>query len=118
VSHQRGDVVLVPLDFSNLAGTKVRPAVVVSSDQYNQGPDRLLCSITSNLQALPHPGDHAIADWQGAGLRAPSLMQMKVFVIEQSLIGRTIGHLQPTDLDALNHGLAEALGLQLAAAER
>jgi mRNA-degrading endonuclease toxin of MazEF toxin-antitoxin module len=39
----------------------MRPAVVVSSDAYNRtGPDVLIASITSNLTALPHPGDHRI----------------------------------------------------------
>ena len=56
-SCQRGDVVLVPFDFTDRSGVKWRPAVVVSTDDYNRTtPDVLIVSITSNLRALPHPG--------------------------------------------------------------
>jgi mRNA interferase MazF len=108
----RGDVVLVQVDFSDRSGTKVRPAIVVSSDTYNQGPDVLLTSVTSNLGAIRHPGDHVVLDWQGAGLRRPSLLQMKVFIVEQTLVRSTLGRLQPDDMAALDRGLLTALGLQ------
>jgi mRNA interferase MazF len=114
MSQLRGDVVLVRVDFSDRSGRKVRPAVVVSSDAYNRGPDLLLASITSNLSAIPHPGDHVITDWQGAGLRRPSLLQTKVFIVEQSLVQSTLGRLRPNDLAALDRGLITALGLSSA----
>lgn len=73
-SLRRGDVVLVPFDFTNRSGSKWRPAVVVSNDSYNRStPDILLASITGNLNALPHPGDHVIAEWQVPGLLPTAL---------------------------------------------
>src|SRR5687767_6972032 len=78
-TFRRGDVVLVPFDFTDGSGTKWRPAVVVSDDRYNgAGPDVLIASITGNLAALPHVGDHQIGDWRAAGLLRPSLAQTKV----------------------------------------
>src|SRR5579859_7932175 len=66
--NRRGDVVLVPLDFTDRAGTKWRPAVIVSVDEYQRlSPDVVIASVTSNLRAIPHPGDHQIADWRSAG---------------------------------------------------
>lgn len=114
MSHSRGDVVLVSIDFTNRSGAKVRPAVIVSSERYNRGPDRIIIGITSNLGALRHPGDHRIRHWQAAGLKAPALAQMKVTNIEASLIRRTVRSLHPADLAAIDRGLALALGLQLA----
>ena len=50
-TYRRGDIVLVPFEFSNLLGSKWRPAVVVSSTHYNQTtPDILIASITGNTQ--------------------------------------------------------------------
>jgi len=70
-THGKGEVVLVPVDFTDRSGSKFRPAVIVSDERYNRGPARLIVSVTGNLDALPHPGDHVVADWREAGLRLP-----------------------------------------------
>jgi mRNA-degrading endonuclease toxin of MazEF toxin-antitoxin module len=108
---RKGDIVLVPFQFTNQGGMKWRPAVVVSSDSYNQGPDVMVASITSNLNALPHQGDHVVSDWQGAGLLAPSLAQTKIVTIEAALISRKLGSLGAADLAAYDRGLKAALDL-------
>jgi hypothetical protein len=71
----------------------------------------MIASITSNLGALPHPGDHAIQDWRSAGLRLPSPAQTKITTIEASLIGRKLGTLNADDMTAFDGGLRQALGL-------
>ncbi len=61
-THGKGEVVLVPVDFTDRSGSKFRPAVIVSDERYNRGPDRLIVSVTGNLGAVPHPGDHVVAE--------------------------------------------------------
>lgn len=110
--YRRGDVVLVPMDFTDRSGSKVRPAVVVSGEEYNRaGPDLLIASITGNLKALAHPGDHRIEDWKAAGLLKPSLAQTKLATVEASVIRRKLGELDEGDLAPLSNGLKEALEL-------
>jgi len=112
IALRRGDVVLVPFDFTDRSGTKWRPAVIVSSDRYNQQtPDLLIASITGNSRAVPHPGDYLLQDWQSAGLLKPSLVQTKLATIEASLVGRTLGRLSAVDLAAFEQGLRKTLGL-------
>ena len=109
---RRGDVVLVPVGFTDQSGAKRRPAVIVSSDDYNaQSPNVMIASITSNLLAVRHPGDHQIHDWEGAGLLRPSLAQAKIATVEPAVIDRRLGRLSPDDLAALDGGLREVLGL-------
>jgi len=110
--YRRGDVVLVPFDFTDRSGTKWRPAIVVSADHYNrQTPDVLIASVTGNANAIRHPGDHPIGDWQAAGLLKPSLAQTKLATIETSLIRRRLGALSSADMAALERGLREAMAL-------
>ena len=112
MSYRRGDVVLVRIDFTDGSGGKWRPAVIVSTNTYNDhSPDILIASITSNLAALPHPGDCILKDWQLAGLIKESLAQTKLATVEASVIGRSLGALSPADLSTLSSGLREALGL-------
>lgn len=109
---RRGDVVLVPVGFTDQSGVKRRPAVIVSSDEYNvRSPDVLIASITSNLSAIRHPGDHPLRYWEEAGLLRPSLAQTKLATVEATIIGRQLGRLADDDMTALDRGLREALGL-------
>ncbi len=109
--YRRGDVVLVPMDFTDRSGSKLRPAVVVSGEDYNCGtPDVLIASITGNLRAIPHPGDHRIGEWRAAGLLKPSLAQTKLATVEASIIRRKLGELDPEDLASFSRGLKVALG--------
>ena len=110
--YHRGEVVLVPIYFTDGSGGKVRPALVVSSDEYNTtSPDIMIASITSNRNAVPHPGDYPIQDWKGANLLKPSLLQAKLATVETGTIRRKLGDLQTADLASFDAGLREALGL-------
>ena len=53
-----GDIVLVPLPFTNQTAIKQRPAVVVSSRSYNQArPDLLMMAVTSQLRPAATLGE-------------------------------------------------------------
>lgn len=103
---------LVPMDFTDRSGSKLRPAVVVSGEEYNrQTPDVLIASITGNLQAIPHPGDHRIGGWKAAGLLKPSLAQAKLATVEARIIRRKLGKLESTDMAAFSGELKVAMEL-------
>jgi mRNA interferase MazF len=66
-----GDVVI--LTFQGAMAAKARPAVVVSSDQYQRTrPDCVVALLTSNLRATTAPTDYLLLDWGAAGLHQPS----------------------------------------------
>jgi mRNA interferase MazF len=109
---RRGDVVLVPVGFTDQSNVKRRPAVIVSSNRYNtESPDVMIASITSNVQAIPHPGDQLLLHWKEAGLLQPSLLQAKIATVETSIIVRRLGRLSHDDLASLDLSLREALSL-------
>jgi hypothetical protein len=71
-----------------------------------------IASIAGNLGAIPHPGDHRIANWQAAGLLKLSLAQAKIATVEASIIGRKLGMLSHADWDAFRRGLRQALAVE------
>lgn len=106
-----GDVVLVPFPFTDQTSGKRRPAVVVSSNGYNQArPDVVLMAITGHLPPHSRIGEVVISDWKAAALLKPSTVKPILTTIEKSLIIRTLGQLSQRDLTAIQDALKTILG--------
>jgi mRNA interferase MazF len=77
-AFKRGDVVLVAFPFTDLTTTKMRPAVIVSSDAFNQNHlDIVLAAITSQVPKRVARYDHLLSlpDQKDAGLPKPSVVK-------------------------------------------
>ncbi|MEX0801466.1 MAG: type II toxin-antitoxin system PemK/MazF family toxin [Dehalococcoidia bacterium] len=111
-SYSRGDVVLVPFPFTDLSGQKKRPAVVVSSNTYNQSQDDLVLAQLSSQVSRPVPTDeYLLTGWQQANLLHPSVVRPKLFTIDSSLIIRALGQLSAIDMAGLDSRLRLILHL-------
>lgn len=111
----RGLLVLAPFPYSDSRGLKRRPACVVSSSAYNQGPDVILAMVTSNRARVQRPGfgDVVVRQWQAAGLRLPSVVRAgRLLVLERRLLPATLGDLALVDLASVDEALQAVLGLR------
>lgn len=115
----RGDVVLVsyPLISTGLALRKLRPAVVVSNDaNTRRGLDVTLIPLTSKTQR-PLESTHLFLsqhspEGRQAGLRLDSVVKAEtILTLPKMLIHKTIGHLPPPVMTAIDRRLVIALGL-------
>jgi mRNA interferase MazF len=106
-NYTQWDVVVVDFPFTDLAASKVRPALVVSNDTLSTQTGKYwLLMITSALGSLNH-GDIEIADFQSAGLPKASLIRSsKITSLEASGIRRKVGKLPAN--------LREQVGLHIA----
>jgi mRNA interferase MazF len=96
------DVVIVKFPFASSLKYKARPAVVVSSDRYNEcSRDTLLIlAISSNVeQKLEFEPE--IMEWQTCVLLKPSIFKSAVATIEKSYVLTKVGTLSPTDVRSL-----------------
>jgi mRNA interferase MazF len=108
--YQRGDVVLLPFPFTDLTATKTRPAVVLSSDAFQQETgDFTVAMITSVLRATPY--DYALQDWQSAHLLRPSWVRAKLATLDPALVRYKPGRLSDRDLAEVEHRIRLALDL-------
>ena len=88
-----GDVLLVPVVFSDGSGHKKRPVVGV----YDNGDADLLVAPVTN-QAARSPRDLPVVNWQQAGLRLPSIVRLeKLATVEKSTVVKKMGQLAPED---------------------
>ncbi len=110
-TYKFGDIILVPFPFTDQTTVKKRPAVVVSSEEYNSGrPDLIIMAITSRLHQVDRLGEKLVTDWQAAGLLKPSVFKPILATIENTLVLRQLGSLQNEDRHALGLILQDILG--------
>lgn len=93
-TYNFGDIILVPFPFTDQSTSKKRPAVVISSDAYNNDrPDIILTAVTSQMRHLGKTGEAEVKDWQEAGLLKPSLIKPILTTIEKTLVLKKLGSL-------------------------
>ncbi len=112
IVYNKGDVILVPFPFSDQIGSKKRPAIIVSSSNYNKSkPDLIIMALTSQISKTLNLGECVIKDWKQAGLLKQSLIKPLISSIEQTLVLKKLGSLSSTDMTSLNKVLKEILDL-------
>lgn len=90
------DVVVVPFPFVERAGTRKRPALVLSDRSFNDAGNTVLAMITTRAHR-PWPGDTELADLHAAGLRVHCLVRLKLFTLDNRLLAKKIGRLGEED---------------------
>lgn len=108
-SYDGFDVVVVPFPFTERPASKRRPALVVSEAHFNQQHGHLVLAMITTAGQTAWPSDIVIADIAAAGLPAPSVVRLKLFTLDESLIARRIGELARRDAAAVASALAETL---------
>lgn len=101
-AHLQGEVLLAWLVFSDGRGAKRRPVLVV----HDFGDDDLLVAPVTSQPARVS-ADVVLSDWQGAGLKLPSLVRVeKLATIAKSCVARKLGALPAGELAQVRKTLA------------
>jgi mRNA interferase MazF len=103
------EIVLIAFPFSDSAGFKRRPALVL----LDAGDDDILVArITGQLTKTPF--DVELQAWQSAGLRLPSVVRLhKLATLEKRLVERSLGRLSEPDIQQVRatlQRLCQAIG--------
>ena len=101
-------VVVVPFPFTDRATTKRRPALVLSGRPFNRHGHAVLAMITSAAHH-PWPGDTPITNLRSAGLKAASLVRLKLFTVDSRFIVRRVGALDVNDQAAVSTHVREVI---------
>lgn len=98
---KQGDIVLVPFPFTDLTGSKIRPALV----QITTSLDVTLAFITTQLQ-WQEPTDIVLMPNDLNGLKKASLVRLsKLATIDSKLISGRLGKLSSSDLRLIHQNL-------------
>ena len=101
--YKRGEIVLIPVPFSDLSASKRRPVLVVSNDIHNTAsPDMIVVAITSNLIQTGIPIDNS--DMTSGYLPKPSIIRSdKIYTLDQKIVVKQIGIISNAIQDSVVH---------------
>jgi mRNA interferase MazF len=107
-SYSKHDVILIRYPFTDLSGSKVRPAVVVSVP--HSSSDLFVVALTSRTEPLVL-GEFVLTEWAASGLNVPTAVKRSLHTLHSALVVRTVGRLVQTDSERLEQSLRQWLGL-------
>jgi mRNA interferase MazF len=104
--YSKNEIVLVRYPFSEMAGGKVRPAIISSNPHVSD--DYLVVPVTSKISNL-RDGEFLLANWTSARLNVPSAVKRGIYTVHSSLILKLVGHLSSRDSQQLDIAIKEWL---------
>lgn len=105
---RRGDVLLIRFPFTDLSGSKRRPAVLLAE----YPPDVVVAFISSVIPSRLESSDVLLQPTASAGLKSSSVLRLhKLATLEEGLITRRLGQLGQPVLTAIDKALMSALGI-------
>ena len=104
------DVVVVPFPFTDRQTERRRPALVVSSPDFNAAHDQSILAMITSAEG-EWPSDVAIRDWREAGLNVACKVRLKLFTLDDTLILRRAGALSERDAEAVKSSLVRFLAV-------
>lgn len=105
----QGDIVLIPVPFTDLSSTRRRPVIVLSNDAYNRTTtDMVVVGMTSNLAAHPHSFILTSADLVSGTLNHPGRVRVdKIYTLSQGIAVKTFGKVNDATLIRIRQMLAD-----------
>lgn len=103
IGYKQGEVVLIPFPFTDLTTFKQRPALIVSSTEFNRAhSDVIVVAITSHITDRSTTDEYRFAKQEqiACGLPKPSLIKLnKIVTLDKRLIRKTLGQLPQDSLE-------------------
>lgn len=113
---KRGDIILIKFPFTDLTSIKVRPALVVSSDQYNNASNdaifMLITSKISNSFMEDFIVDSNHPEFSATGLKQPSLFKIdRIVILSKTIAARKLGEAGPQIMNEISLRLKKVLAI-------
>jgi len=105
-TYKTYDIVVVPFPFTDVLNSKNRPAIILSSQFFNNAGYCILAMITS-AHHNAWPLDIKIQDLKACGLEKASLIRFKLFTLDNRLIKAKIGILSKKDQKIFNESISK-----------
>ncbi len=104
---EQGDILLIPIPFTDLSSHKRRPVIVVSNDNYNRKTlDLIVVAMTSNPAPTEYSFTITSSDLEKGMLNRPGMVRVdKIYTLSQSIVVKTFGRVNSAALTRIRKTL-------------
>lgn len=104
---EQGDIVLIPIPFTDLSSQRRRPVIVISNNAYNRKTeDIVVVAMTSNPAAVDYSFPITASDLAQGKLNRPGKVRVdKIYTLSQSIVVKTFGRVNSKVLDQVREKL-------------
>ena len=109
--HKQGDIVLIPVPYSDLTSHKRRPVLILSNDIYNKSTDDVIvAAITSNIRGIKNEVVFDNDNMLVGELKKESCIRPdKIYTLSKSIIIKKFGEIEESKLIETKDRLIEIL---------
>ncbi|GGM33965.1 mRNA interferase PemK [Paraliobacillus quinghaiensis] len=109
--YKQGDIVLLPVPFSDLTNKKQRPVLVISNDSYNKRTDDIVVvAVTSQLRNLDYSVIIETNDLNLGELKVTSAIRTdKVYTLSQNIIRKKFAEVNTGILEEVRTKISELI---------
>jgi mRNA interferase MazF len=107
--YKKGTIVLVPFPFTDLSGSKVRPALIISEGAI--GADIVVVFITSQIKTKEKHLISIQPDEQNSLKIQSQIVCGKIATLDKKIVLGELGHLSEFAVNSVNTELRKVLGL-------
>jgi mRNA interferase MazF len=106
---EQGDILLIPIPFTDLSSQKRRPVIVISNNDYNRATlDIVVVAMTSSPATTPYAIPIAQSDLADGRLNRPGTVRVdKVYTLPQSIAVKTFGRVKRDLLERVHSLLSK-----------
>ncbi len=111
---KQGDIVLIPIPFTDLTSQKRRPTIIISSNNYNEKhEDIVVVALTSNVEPQNFTITLTSDDLEEGSLKVTSMIRVdKIYTLNKSIILKTFGRVKPAILTKIKTSLLKLIEQQ------
>ncbi len=101
--YKAGDIVLIPVPFTDLSSQRRRPVIVISNEAYNQKTtDIVVVAMTSNPIEVDYSFTITSYDLVQGQLNRPGKVRVdKIYTLSQSIVVKKFGQVDGKTLDKI-----------------
>ncbi len=111
---KQGDILLIPIPFTDLTSQKKRPTIIISSNNYNEKhEDIVVVALTSNVESRDFAITLTTDDLEKGSLKVTSMIRVdKIYTLNKSIILKTFGRVKPAILTKIKDFLLKLIEQQ------
>jgi mRNA interferase MazF len=104
---EQGDIVLIPVPFTDLSSLKRRPVIVISNNFYNQNTtDIVVVAMTSNPAQAEYSFAITSSNLEKGTLNHPGKVRVdKIYTLSQSIVVKVFGRVDDVTLKRIRQEL-------------